>query len=88
MNGFAHTFQSPIKNMKINFNDIDKTEKHIMLEDQEFEHISSSGENSRVSLFEVLKRTKVLENRNNPKFVHTSLQSRLNFTQRNVNNEI
>ena len=56
-----------------------------MNDDRDFEHHSSSNENLRVNLNDVLRRSQLFENRNHPKFVHSSLQSRLNFSQRNIN---
>ncbi len=83
-NGFSHTFQTPLKNYN-RPQEIDHTEKQVMHETREFEHNSSSGENGRVNFNEVLQRSHLFDSRNHAKFVQTSLQSRMNFSQRNIN---
>jgi hypothetical protein len=52
---------------------------------RDFEHQSSSSDKERVNFYEVLRRSELFDNRNHPKFVHSSLENRLNFGQRNIN---
>ena len=73
LNGFSHTFQTPLKNQNIQASDIFLTQQKAMNDDSDFEHHSSSGENGRVNFHEVLKRSQLFDNRNHPKFVHASL---------------
>jgi hypothetical protein len=74
-----------LKNQNFKESDFKSTQKLVMNDDKDFEHEFSSGEKGKVDFFEVLRRSQLFYNMNHPKFVHTSLENRLNFGQRNIN---